>query len=353
MIDLFHPYVPKEAIDGVVDTLGSRWIGQAHKVDKFEREFEKLFDVEHVVSLNSGTSALETAYDLVGLKPGDEVITTPFTCSATNIPLLARKVKIVWADILPSTLNIDPRDVQRKITKKTKAIVQVHLGGIESDIAEMPVPVISDAAQALGIFKGDYTCNSFQAIKHITTGDGGMLTCPDDVTQRKAKLMRWFGIDREKKIAENWQCYKERRMTFDIEILGYKRQMTDIAAAMGLAGLNDYYYIISHRKRLFNLYKELLRNVDGLRVVDGEKNVYWLLTVLVNNRQEFAKKLFEAGIDTNIVHLRNDAYKIFHGRADLPNMYNIEDKYICLPLHMNLTEHKVRYICDIIKKGWE
>ncbi len=353
MIDLFYPFVPEEAKEEVAETLSGRWIGQAHKVDKFEKEFEKLFNVQHAVALNSGTSALETAYDLMEFEPGDEVISTPMTCSATNIPLLARKVKIVWADILPDTMTLDPIDVKRKLTGKTKAIVNVHLGGIESDIGKQPVPVISDACQALGIFTGDYTCNSFQAIKHITTGDGGMITCPDKESHRKAKLMRWFGIDREKKIQNNWQCYTQRAMTFDIEIIGYKRQMTDIAAGMGLAGLKWYYTTLAWREALFNRYKYNLKVVSDIRIVDGPNNKCWLLTVYVNRRDDFAEMLFDSGVHTNLVHIRNDLYSIFGGRkADLPYLDQIEKKYICLPLHPKMKGEDVDIICDKIKKGW-
>ena len=229
MIDLFKPYVPKEAIEGVNDVLHTRWIGQGPKVDEFEKMFSGVFNVKHPVAVNSGTSALETAYDLCELGPGDEVITTPLTCTATNLPLLRRGVKLIFADILETTLNIDPVDVHSKLTDKTKAVVQVHLGGIRSDVGRLHVPIISDACQALGIFNGDYSCFSFQAIKHITTGDGGMLVCPTQEEAKRAKLLRWFGIDREKKISNHWQAYKERKMTFDIEEVGAKRQMTDMA----------------------------------------------------------------------------------------------------------------------------
>ena len=115
MINLFYPYIPKEAIVGVVDTLGTRWVGQGPKVDQFEDEYAKKFNQRYCVSVNSGSSALETAYELVGIKPGDEVIATPLTCTATNIPLLRMGAKIVWADIRRDTLNLDRKDVLRKI----------------------------------------------------------------------------------------------------------------------------------------------------------------------------------------------------------------------------------------------
>ncbi len=353
MIRLFSPYLPKDLIKNLNKTFQSGCITQGAQVEKFEKEFSKLFHIKHPVSLNSGTSALETAYDLIGLKKGDEVITTPLTCAATNIPLLARGVKIIWADILPNTLTIDPVDVRRKITSETKAIVQVHLGGIVADVGKFSIPVVSDACQALGIFIGDYTCCSFQAIKHITTGDGGMLIVNSEEDYKKTKLMRWFGIDRERKIEDNWQSYKTRMMSFDIEILGYKRHMNDLDAAMGLAGLKEYNKILEHRKKIFNIYKDKLSKIDGIKIIDGEVNVYWLATLLVERRDDFAKKLFEAGIETNLVQIRNDLYKIFGGkRADLSVLNSIEDKYLSIPINHYVTIEDAQYIVSVIKKGW-
>ena len=359
MINLFEPYVPKEAIEAVTDTLRSRFIGQGPRVDQFEKDFEKLFSVSHAVALNSGSAALDTAYELIGLKEGDEVVSTPLTCTATNLLLLRKGVKIIWADILPDTLCIDFNDVAKKINSKTKAVVQVHLGGIRAEVGSCwfdhtKIPVVSDAAQALGIFSGEYSCCSFQAIKHITTIDGGMIITKSAEDAHKAKLLRWFGIDRAKKIANNWQAYQCRKMTFDIEVPGTKRHMADVNAAMGIVGLKHYEEVIAYRKNLFNIYKQRLSNIPGINyVVDGKDNTYWLCTVVVERRDDFARMLFEADVDTNVVQVRNDIYNIFGGeRAELPVMNALEHKYLSLPLGMHVTEDEVNYICDKIEGGW-
>ena len=357
-IPLFYPYVNEEMREAVDEVLHSRFIGQGPKVDIFEKDFCKKFNVPYAVSVNSGTSALEQAYDLIGLKEGDEVITTPLTCSATNIPLLHRGVKIVWADILPDTLCIDPLDVMKKTTNKTKAVIQVHLGGIKAEVHcyKFPIktiPIISDAAQALGIFTGDITCCSFQAIKHITTGDGGMTVINSEESYKWLKKHRWFGIDREHKIANNWQATLGRLITCDITEVGYKRHMNDIAASMGIVGLKYYDEIIAHRKKIFNIYKEELKNIPDLRVIDGEVNTYWLATIIVENRDSLLQKLFEANIDANVVQTRNDILSIFGGkRAELPVMNELEDKYISLPLNMKITEEDAHNIVNVIRTGW-
>lgn len=353
MIHLFKPYIPEDTIKDLEETFKSGCITQGAKVEEFEKEFSNLFNLKYVVSLNSGTSALETAYDLIGLKEGDEVVTTPLTCTASNIPLLARKCKIVWADILEDTLCIDPNDIAKKITKKTKAVVQVHLGGIKANVGRFHIPVISDACQALGIFEGNMTACSFQSIKHITTGDGGMLVVDNEEDYKKAKLMRWFGIDRERKIPNDWTSYKTRMMSFDIETIGYKRHMNDIAATIGLAGLKKYYTVLEHRKKIFNIYKQELSGMEGLRIVDSEFNVCWLCTLLIEKRRDdFAKKLFYAGIESNIVQRRNDVYKVFGGKkADLPVLNSIENKYISIPIGPHVSIEDAHFICATIKNG--
>lgn len=354
MINLFEPTIFKDTIEAVNDVLRSRFIGQGPKVDQFEKEFEKFFNVKYAVSVNSGTSALETAYDLIGLQEGDEVIVPVLNCTAGGIALLRRKCKIIFADILEETLCIDPVDVRSKITDKTKVVVQTHLGGIKADIGKLHIPIISDAAQALGIFVGDYTCLSFQAIKHISTPDLGAIILNNAEEAHKAKLLRWFGIDRERKILNQWQCYKERKMVFDIELFGCKRQSNDIAAAMALVGLKHYHEILDHRRKIFNIYKKELANVDGIVLIDGKENVYWLATLLIEKRRDdFSKMMFEADIDVNIVQCRNDIYKIFGGyRQNLPVMDKIEEKYISIPCGMNVSEGDAQWICDVIQGGW-
>jgi perosamine synthetase len=356
MIQLFKPYVPEETVDAIKSVLDSGCLTQGKKVDEFESKFSTIFNRKHCVSVNSGTSALETAYDLSGLKAGDEVLVTPLTCSATNIPLLARGCKLVWCDIDRDTLCIDPEDVDRKVTERTKAIVQVHLGGVQAEVREdlYDIPVISDACQALGIFTGDYTACSFQAIKHVTTADGGMLVVNSESDYDKAKLIRWFGIDRTRKIPDSWESYRTRMMSFDIDTIGGKRHMNDLNAAIGLIGLNSYSRNLAHRRACFNVYKQELARMPGVKIVDGVNNVYWLMTLLVNRRDDFAKKLYDAGIETNLVQVRNDRYKIFEQfKSDsLPVMDELESKYISIPIGPHLKEGDVRFICRTIKSGW-
>ncbi|MBM3346229.1 MAG: DegT/DnrJ/EryC1/StrS family aminotransferase, partial [Betaproteobacteria bacterium] len=191
-IVLFHPHVPRKAKEYVCDTLDGHWIGQGPKVDLFEERFRTQFaQPGPCVSTGSGTDALHLAYLLAGIKPGDEVLVPLFTCTATSMPLLYIGAKPKFVDVAPDTLNISTQDLRRRISERTRAIACVHYGGLPYDMDEIRsiageygIPVIEDAAYALGAtYAGrpvgalsEFTIYSFQAIKHLKTGDGGMLT---------------------------------------------------------------------------------------------------------------------------------------------------------------------------------
>jgi perosamine synthetase len=181
-----------------------------------------------------------------------------------------------------------------------------------------------------------------------------MLVCNNAEAARTAKLLRWFGIDRDAKRAARWQPYVAREITHDIERLGHKRQMTDLAAALGLGGLRAYDRIIAAREAIFDIYRDI--RIPGFRLVDaapGKKNVYWLATAIVDRRDAFVEKLQGHGIETNTVHVRNDIYRIFGGnRNNLPVMNDLEESYISIPIHNHMTTDDAFYIRKAIEEGW-
>ncbi len=364
-IPLFMPNVPEIAKSRVQETLNTRWIGQGPQVDEFEMRFSRTFcDNSPVAAVGSGTDALHLAYLLANISKGDEVIAPVFTCTATNIPLLYIGAKIIFADIDPRTLNIDPRDVRQKITKNTKAIVCVHYGGLPCDMEELQeladefgIPIIEDAAHAVGAkYDGhsigsisDFTIFSFQAIKHITTGDGGMVSFRNSELLPLAKKLRWFGIDRVSKEKGIWDN--------DINEIGYKYQMTDIAASMGLGGLDVWTDTESLREKLYRHYVVELQTAERVQIVDDfstrKKHAHWMFTILVEERAELQKLLLSQGIESGQVHYRNDRYSIFkESKGEFPNMDSIENKYLVLPLHTGMNIEDVKRICNIIKNDW-
>ena len=364
-IPLFWPHIPKGASEAVIDTLNSRWIGQGPKVDKFEAEFSSRFCEGNAgIAVGSGTDALHLAYLLAGVGPGDEVIVPVFTCTATNIPLLYIGAKIVFADVVPETMNVDLNHIAGLITSKTKAIVVVHYGGQTVDvevlaqiIGNRDIKIIEDAAHALGSrLRGklvgtlsDFTMFSFQAIKHVTTGDGGYLSFKDESLLAKARSLRWFGINREDKQKGIWEN--------DIVEIGYKYQMTDISASIGLCGLAEFDETLTLRKSLFSQYVDGLKDTPGLKIIGDLENIddhgAWLFSVHVESRRALQEKLFLKGIESNQVHYRNDRYSIFGGRGNnLPNMDRVEDSYLVLPLHTKMDFDKVDRVVNTVRSGW-
>ena len=357
---LFYPYVSKKSLKSVTDVLKTRWIGQGPLVDKFEDTFKTKFaKTNYCVAVGSGTDALHLAYILANIKKGDEVIAPVFTCTATNIPLLYIGAKIKFADIDPDTMNISIDHVNKLITKKTKAIIFVNYGGVPCDLIELNklkkkhnLILIQDAAQSLGSKVGkkditefaDFTIFSFQAIKHITSGDGGMLTFKNKKFLEKSRRIRWFGIDREKKQGGTWEN--------DIVEIGYKYQMTDVGARMLLDSMKDFSKIFAHRKKIFNIYKKELSKNENIKVIDTIdkklSNSFWLCTLIIKkDRIKLQNYLRKLKIETNQVHFRNDRYTIFKKfikKNIFPNMKKYENNYLVIPMNIKITTKDAYYI---------
>ncbi len=365
-IPLFYPFISPRAKAEVIDTLESRWIGQGPKVDIFESKFkEQLVPDNFPIATGSGTDSLHLAYLLADITEGDEVITPVFTCTATNLPILYAGATPIFADIDPYSMNINVNDIEHRINEKTKAIVAVDYGGLPANYKKLKeickkhnLFLISDAAQSIGTKYNyepisniaDFTAYSFQAIKTITTGDGGMLVMKDKSFLDKSKRLRWFGIDRSSKQKGTWEN--------DIREIGYKYQMSDLAACLGISALEELDTLIAHRQALFKAYKSEII-ISDIKVIspnfsDGTVISPWLCTVLVKEgRIDLMKKLRSHGIESAQVHYRNDRYSVFGGRkSDLPIMDEMEEKYLVLPLHHKISVEQVHFISSLINEGW-
>jgi len=345
-VRLFKPYISWGAVWNTVKVLRSGQLAEGPQVKAFEKEFGEKFSLKNIATVNSGTAALELAYELAGINEGDEVITPVLTCTATNLPLVHRKATIVFADTAED-LNIDVEDVKRKITPRTKAIVFVHFGGNNRGLrellqlaAEKHIILIEDAAQAVGSAywgKADFTCVSLQAIKSLTSGDGGIIICKDDELDKKARRLRWFGYDRD---------LKQKMGDTDLVEAGYKYHMNDISAAIGRGNLKVMDKIIAHQKALIQAYEE-----------GGITAHPWFACMLAERRDELRAYLKERGIDTGVYHYRNDKYSVFGAtryEATVPGRYptmdRIESKYLLLPLNMHVTVGDVHRITAVIKE---
>ena len=363
-VPLFYPNIPKKAIANLTAVLSGRWIGQGPGVDSFESEFAKTYDShdKSFIAVSSGTAALHLAYLLADIGAEDDVLCPVFTCTATNLALIYVGANLHFYDVAPGSLNASIQDIESQITSKTKAIVTVDYGGVPNDYIALRklankhnIKIIADLAHCLdGSIDGqsilsyvDFAIYSFQAIKTLTTADGGMLVCPENL-EEKAKRLRWFGIDRSEKQKGTWEN--------DIFEIGYKYQMTDIAAAIGLAGLEELQQTLRHRRYLLETYqaKMKLKGLNALLEVDVPSSIDftpWLATYICSdNRIAIMNNLRDQGIESGQVHYRNDRYSIFSNWAnkEFPNMNEIEDHYLVLPLHTKMTEDDVNRIVEVI-----
>jgi dTDP-4-amino-4,6-dideoxy-D-glucose/dTDP-4-amino-2,4-dideoxy-beta-L-xylose transaminase len=345
MIPLFKVAMSPEAPARVAEVLQSGYIGQGEMVEQFERALQTLLDLDAPpLSTNSCTSAIDLALHLIGIGPGDEVITTPVTCTATNSPIVTRGAVPVWADVDPYTGLIDPLDVALKLTPRTKAIMAVDWGGQLSDYAMLKthgLPVIQDAAHHLSPPAGDYACYSFQAIKFLTCGDGGALWCPPDQLER-ARLLRWYGLDRRS--TADFRCEQ------NIQEAGYKYHMNDIAAAIGLANIGSTKELIARQQMNAIYYDRQLESYEVMRAPLDYRSACWLYTLLVEDRPGFIRHMAKHGVACSPVHARNDTHAAFHfPNGPLPGVDHFASRNVAIPVGWWLSEDDRRQVVEAVK----
>lgn len=367
MIPLFKVHMPESVIGPLTETLLSGYIGQGKKVDEFEAQLSDQFQNKRVLTMNNGTSAIHLALRLAGVSAGDEVISTPMTCTASNMPILERGAKIVWADIDPDDGNIDPESIRANVTPRTKAIVCVHWGGYPCDLGAINhiakthgIKVIEDAAHAFGaVYDGarigsvsDFACFSFQAIKHLSTVDGGALTCRTEADYERGRLLRWYGIDRN-------QPRRDFRCEENIVEYGYKFHMNDVAATIGIEQLKYTPGVIAaHRFNAYYYDDEFMargiQHVHPLHYADSRMSSYWLYTVLCDNRDSFLRHMNDNGVQVSRVHARNDRHAAFADarNRDLPGVDTFDARQCSIPVGWWVTIDEREYIMDLID-GWD
>ena len=370
MITLFKVFMSEDVLKPINNVLMSGFITQGEQVNKFEEDLKKIFNHKYIVTLNSATSGLTLAIrmirDKLNCTDDDEVLSTPLTCMATNLPIMANRLNIKWVDVDMNTGMIDLEDLERKITKNTKIITFVHWGGYPVDLDKLNIIldkkekeigfrpyVVEDCAHAfLSEYKGkkvgthgNFAVFSTQAIKHLTTGDGGLLFCPNEEFYEKAKLLRWYGIDREKR---NYKG-KDFRLEHDVVDWGYKFHMNDISATIGIYNLPHISGLVE--KNILNaqyLYDELSK-LDDIKILSKPSNDYksanWLFTILIKKKEEFIKYMKEQEIMVSQVHQRNDIHSCFKKFiTDLPNLDKIEKEIVCIPVGWWLKKEELDYI---------
>ena len=361
-IPLFKVHMPPrdQLMPRLESVLYSGQIGDGDVVKQFEEAFGRFVGNPHTLAVSSGTAALHAALLLAGVTPGDEVISTPMTAEPTNMAVLHAGARLVWADVDPQSGNMSPESLRETVTPRTRAIVVVHYAGVPVRLREISevaarhgIPVIEDAAHALGAsYEGapigshsDYVIFSFQAIKHMTTGDGGMLVCRREADLPRGRRIRWFGIDRA-----------QPRTTVEVHDVGYKYNTNNITAAFGLVQLESIEPAIRRHMENGAFFEQALAGVPGLRVCTFDaaaRPSHWLYTVLAERRDDLARALDEAGVDCSQVHRRNDLHPVFsQARRALPGLDDYYGRMLHIPCGWWVGDADRERIVDRIRRGW-
>ncbi len=359
MIPISKPAIGEEEVRAATEVLRSGQIAQGRKVEEFEKAFAEYCGTKHAVAVNSGTAALHSALYALGVKQGDEVITSPFSFIATANSIIMTGAKPVFADIEPQTFNIDPEKVLEAATTRAKAVMPVHLYGLCADMKKLneiaednKLLLVEDACQSHGAecggkragALGTVGCFSFYATKNMTTAEGGMVTTGDSQTAERVKAFRHHG-------------QKQRYLHDD---LGYNYRMTDVMAAVGIEQLKKLEGFTAKRIANAALYSKLLAGVDGVtapRMPTGMRHVFHQYTVSVGGGRRDALKdyLQREGVGTAVyypipLHLQPWLKQLGYSKGDFPNAEKAAGEVLSLPVHPGVSEQDIGLVCEKIRE---
>lgn len=362
MIPLVKPYISprNEMMPAIEKALYSGYIAEGEAAWEFEKEFSDFICNPNTLVVQSGTAALHLALLLLNIGPGDEVISTPMTAEPTNTAIAITGARIIWADIDLRTGLLDPKSVRERITEQTKAIMLVHYAGMVCNMDEFNkiseetgIPIIEDSAHCLGgKYNGKiigsnsrFTCYSFQAIKQMTTVDGGAIAfkVPEDV--EPARKLRWFGLSK-----------KVPRLENDITRAGYKYGINNITGTIGSIQLRHAQKVIDKYIDNGKYYDRALRNVSGVTLMsyyDHTEPSYWLYTMKVENRNAFIELMKSIGVLASPLHHRSDTHSIFaDSKCELPQMDEWYQSFVHIPCGWWVDKEDREKIVETINKGW-
>lgn len=369
MIPYGRQTIEEDDIQAVVDVLRSDYLTTGPKIAEFEKMVADYVGAKYAVAISNGTSALHAACFAAGIQPGDEVIITPLTFAASSNCVLYCGGTPVFADVDLKTYNIDPEDIRRKITDKTKAIIAVHLAGQPCDMDEIhkiakehDLLVIEDGAHALGsVYKGkkvgtlsDMTTFSFHPVKPITTGEGGMIVTDNEEFYQKMMLFRSHGITRD----ENLMTRNDGSWFYQQLDLGYNYRITDIQCALGCSQMRKLDRFLARRKEIVTRYNEAFADCENIIIpyqLPETESGWHLYIVQVKNcdRRKVFEALREHGIAVNVHYIPVYLHPYYqeHGYKDV-HCRNAEEVYshiISLPLYPTLTEEQQQYVIETLK----
>ena len=362
-------WVDEDDIQAVCEVLRTDNLTQGPNVEEFEKKIAEYCGAKYAVAVNSGTSALHIASLTAGISEGDEVITSPITFVASPNSVLYCKGKPVFADVREDTINIDPKEIQKKINKKTKAIIPVHFAGNPCDLEEIHqlaeennLLIIEDAAHALGAkYKGskigsckysDMTIFSFHAVKHITTGEGGMVLTNDEEVRDKLFFYRSHGITRSPKYMKS----SPGPWYYEMHRLGFNYRLTDVQSILGISQLKKLDQFLARRKEIAAIYNRAFADNVGIKVLsetDQSDSAWHLYVIQVADRKRVFETLRAKGIIVNVHYIpvyKQPYYQhLGYGNSICPNAEVYYEKAMSIPMYPKMTDEEVEYVIDLIK----
>jgi perosamine synthetase len=379
-IPLFRPSLGEEEIEALRPVFSSGWIGLGPKTQQFEEEIAQYLGVRYAVGLNSATAALHLAVATLGIGPGDEVLLPPLTFVSTAHAVRYTGANPVFVDIEERTLNLDPADLERKITPRSKAVIAVHYGGDACDMEAIAgiarrrgLAVIEDAAHAMGSelgpngrkagSAGDAGCFSFHAVKNLATGDGGMLVTDREEIFRHARKLRWMGIDKDtwERTADaeagartSIRRYAGYHWYYEVSELGFKCHMNDIAAAIGLVQLKKLDSANERRREIRARYDRELSGLPGLETPPAPRgrSASHNYVVRLEARDELNVHLRDRGISSGVHYLPVHLQPYYRDRypADVPVVDRVWKRLLTLPMYPDLAEEDLSRIIGAVKE---
>jgi perosamine synthetase len=364
MIPIAKPFIGKKELKEIEKVFETGWLGMGSWVKEFEEELKKYFGVKNAVAVNSGTSALHLSLECLGIGKGDEVVVPSLTFAASIQAIVACGAKPVFCDVYPDTLNLDVEDMEKKITSYTKAIMPVHYSGLPCRMDKIlkiakknKIAVVEDAAHAFGsVYKGrkigtfgDITCFSFDPIKIITCGEGGVIVTNNNKIARLAVKKRILGINKD-----TWSRYKHKRSWFyDVETLGFRYHMSNINAAIGLVQLKKLSLFLKRRKEIVKKYDRLLKGIDEIELIkhDYKNSASFNYIIKVKSKREkLMSHLKKNGIVSGIHYIPNHMQTFFKPYfTKLPVTEKVWNQILTLPLYYGLKDKEIIKITKIIK----
>lgn len=383
MRDYIHfsqPLFGKEEKEEIIKTLDSGWVTLGPRTKQFEEDFARYVGSKYAIAVSSCTAALHLSAIVSGISDGDEVITTPFTFAATSNIILHVGATPVFVDIQPKTFQIDPEKIEEKINKRTKAIIPVHYGGQPVNMdAIMKIAkkhnliIIEDAAHAIGTeYKGkkigsfgDLTCFSFHPIKNISTGDGGMITTNNASYAKELSMLRLHGMSKDA-----WKRHSANgSWKYDVTMPGYKYNMTDLQAALGIHQLKKLNSFIKTREKYAKMYDKALSQIPEITTPFVMKNIRHarnLYTIMLGtsslkiNRDEFVELMKQANIGVSVYFIPLHLFTLYkekfgYKKGDFPIAEFVYERIVSLPLYPKMTKEDIVYVIKtlrlIIKKN--